>query len=121
MFPSLSRLLADVFFIVVFIFFFNFRSLSLQSPIVSVVAMSTEGKINVLQDNATITFRIMVNYCTDYAFWRYHCGIENKRYPITWYHPISDSGIPFKGIIDEFDALILFLLNAKEPLYPWMS
>lgn len=32
----------------------------MQSPIVSVLAMTTEGDIHMLQDNATIMFRTMV-------------------------------------------------------------
>lgn len=43
-----------------------FRYSSLQSPIVSVLAMSPKGDINTLKDNATITFGSKVDYNTYY-------------------------------------------------------
>lgn len=38
-----------------------FRSSSLLSPIVSVLAMTKDGNVNTLQKNATLSFKIKVN------------------------------------------------------------
>ena len=46
--------------------FTRFRYSSLQSPIVSVLAMSPKGDINTLKDNATIMFGSKVDYHTYY-------------------------------------------------------